>query len=216
MPESKKKRKWGCIWPVLIVIVVAIILISIGDSPETVSVDTTPAPTTSTQTAEAQPQVPENYTGETILESNDGFVTDFNAVQVMAKGFDSETGNIFDMSQFVAGKSTMIRVGFDNWVDVQQDGSMYLRICRDSEEIIDLLPVNSGSSNKAYFIPRNMGDVDNWAAGEYILEFNYGGSNASRTMTMLEARKIKVLGVPIVANYGGQVVYCRGEWRTAI
>ncbi|MCL2112089.1 MAG: hypothetical protein FWH32_07595 [Clostridiales bacterium] len=150
------------------------------------------------------------------FESNDGFVVDFHAIQVMAKGLDTDTGELFDMTRFVAGKHTMVRAAFADAVHVEQDGSMSVAVHHEGELLIELLPTSHGDAHEAYFVPRNMADVGNWEAGEYTLEFSYGESVATRTFTVRETKNIKVLAVPILANYGGRVVGCNGEWQTAI
>ncbi|MDR2035876.1 MAG: hypothetical protein LBP91_04300 [Coriobacteriales bacterium] len=148
--------------------------------------------------------------------STDDLVTGLDAIQVMAKGINSDTGYYFDLDEFVAGKNTMIHAAFSRPVEVKQDGSMQLSIYFDGKLMIDLLPATFGSASSTFFVPRNVSDVSNWPAGQYVLVFSYGESKAIRVFTMQKARNIKVLAVPVIANYGDRVASCEGEWKTAI
>ena len=154
--------------------------------------------------------------GGEAFETSDELIAEFHAIQVMAKALISDVGVIADMYDFVAGKSTLLRVGFEEAVDIEQDGSMVVTVFHNGEEIAELLPINSGESNVAYFMPRSIGDVNNWQKGVYAFELSYNGMTATRRISMREAKKIKVLAVPVIANYGGRVVSCEGEWQTAI
>lgn len=139
-------------------------------------------------------------------------------IQVMAKGKNPLTGELYDMNKFVAGKSTAIRVQFSEEREIEQDGSLILSIYKDDEEVVELLPISGGSFDYAVFAPRNIKDVNSWEAGEYkfALYDNFNEEIASRTEEFSEAKKIKVLMVPVLANYGGQVAACEGEWMTGI
>ncbi len=177
---------------------------------------TTDAEETET-TGESETETPaEEQTplGQSTLEVS-GNVTDVDVIQVMGKGMNSETGELFSMDRHVAGKNTVVRVVFNSETEVSQDGSMQLTVSKDGKELVSLLPL-SGEGNYALFAPKNPSDVDNWSAGEYT--FNFAGAEGTgvRTSTFQEGKKIKVLAVPVIANYNGRVVSCEGEWQTAI
>ncbi|MDD3244006.1 MAG: hypothetical protein PHD32_09820 [Eubacteriales bacterium] len=165
--------------------------------------------------AEPDPQDPEVSpdTSSAPAVSTDGI----QVIQVMAKGLDSTSGELFDMTQFVAGKDTLLAAPLPEGSEVTSDGSMSLSVAKDGQELIQLLPVNAGATGGlAMFTPKAMGDVGNWSAGEYTFTFVNGEETMERKATFQESKKIKVLAIPVIANYAGRVVSCEGEWKTAI
>ncbi len=206
----------------LIAMLLIPIIILAGCGPASQPTSTTPSPLPSASVAENVPNdenvedKPEFYEMTTSFESNDGFITNVEVIQVMARGLDTDTGELYDMNRYVAGKNTIIRGVFGSEVEIEQDGSVYLDIKKNGEEVAQLLPLNNGASQYAFFAPRNISDVNNWEPGAYSFDLVYNESTGTRTVSFNEARKIRVLAVPVLANYGGNVVACEGEWQTAI
>lgn len=152
----------------------------------------------------------------TSFETSDESVTDLQVIQVMAQSLDNDSGDLFSMTDYVAGKNTLLRVCFAEDTEIVQDGSMTVTVSKDGEDVAELLPINNGSGTSAFFTPKTMGTVGNWAAGDYTMTLSYGDITATRTASFREAKKIKVLAVPVIANYGGTAKSCEGEWKTAI
>lgn len=83
--------------------------------------------------------------------------------------------------------------------------------------MIELLPISGGEADNAVFAPRDIQDINSWEEGEYEFVLSEDEEEiASRSEEFKEAKKIKVLMVPVLANYGGEVVGCEGEWKTGI
>lgn len=216
-----KKSKLKTLIALLMALLMALSMTACGsDTPadEPVSADVTPEPQPA---AEPTPEpvvtpdvAPDDLTST--FTSNDGLVTEFAVMQVMGKGLNTDDGSFFDLAQYVAGKEASIYIAFNEAVEAEADGSMLLTITRDGEQIAQLLPRNQGVTEAVEFVPKNMSDVGSWAAGDYTFTFQYGDSVAERSVKFLTSKSIKVLAVPVLANYGGNIVGCEGEWKTAI
>ena len=140
-----------------------------------------------------------------------------HVIQVMAKGKNSDSGELFSMDKFIAGKSTVVVARFADAREIPQDGSLTLSVTRDGNELLELLPLHGGESLAAMFVPRDIKDLNSWEEGVYKFALNEGGSTvASRSARFSKAKSIKVLAVPVIANYGGEAVSCEGEWKTGL
>ncbi len=140
-------------------------------------------------------------------------ITAIEVNQVLSYGKNSNDGSYYPIENFVAGKETAVFVTFKNKVNIPQDGSMTLTISKDGNIITDLLPSNSGNQNYAYFYPRNMADVKNWQMGGYSFEFKSNLGTATRQTNFYPSKNIKVLAVPVIANYSGKVIRCSGDYK---
>lgn len=188
-------------------------------SGDTVEEDTSDTPSSQTDTASDEPSEPDSGSLPTdgTFTSNDNSVTGFDMIQVMGKGLSSEDGSFYPMTSFVAGKDSVVAVTFAEEKTIEQDGSMTLTVSKDGGDLIELLPMAGGyTGTSAFFTPKKMEDVGSWAPGTYTFSFTNGESTAQRSVELKEARKIKVLAVPVIANYAGRIVSCEGEWKTAI
>lgn len=155
--------------------------------------------------------------GETAFSANSESIAMIEVNQVMSYGVSIEDGSYYAMESFVAGKETMILVAFNEQTQALADGSQRLTVVRDGVEVAQLLPEEMDDTNRLFFYPRSLADVDNWAAGHYTFTYTDDSGNvAERSVTFSNTKKIKVLAVPVRANYGGNVVDCSGEWKTAI
>lgn len=121
------------------------------------------------------------------------------------------------MVNHVAGKDTAIFTQLSEAVEVDSSGmTQYLSVMQADKEIARVAPINSGESDLLVFQPKKLSDVNNWAAGDYTLRVNVNDSWAQCVATFKESKKIKVLAVPVVANYADNVVECEGEWKSSI
>ena len=132
--------------------------------------------------------------------------------QSLSYGFDTDTGSLYPMENFVAGKETAIFVAFIEPMEWMNE-FFYLIIERNGEPVAELMPTIL-DDHTLYFQPKNLADVGDWAAGAYTFRVMSDDEAAVRTANFFEAISIKVLAVPILGNYSGEIVACEGEWKT--
>jgi len=138
--------------------------------------------------------------------------------QSLSYYYDHETGEMHTIENFVAGKETavFVRVTRDF---LNQTELATLTIERNGDFVAELLPVKhlSGEGSETGLVlyqPKNTADVDHWAEGAYTFTFNSNGETAYRTVNLYATMPMKVLAVPILANYSGTVIGCEGEWKS--
>ena len=149
-----------------------------------------------------------------------GFISeapDVNMIEInqcLSYGFDVDTGEFYLMQTFVSGKDTAIFVTFDTPFDMSRLAA--LTIERDGEVIAQLSPAGMPDEYTLLFQPRDMADVDYWAAGAYTFTFETDGGWAARTANFTESiTDYKILAVPIRGYFSGNVESCVGLWREA-
>lgn len=145
------------------------------------------------------------------FENDDMNIRMIEINQCLSYGFDTETGEFYPMENFVAGKETAIFVSFEEPFD--PNSPAVLTIERNRQVVARLTPVGIPDAYTMLFQPRDMADVNYWEAGAYSFTFEMDGCRAVRTVNFYESTKLRILGVPILANYSGRIVSCSGEWR---
>lgn len=120
--------------------------------------------------------------------------------------------------KFVAGKDTVIRAFLSSpaTINESQTGA---KIIRDGRDVTTLSP-------NAYDTPTvivdfqcpNRAACGDWAAGNYTFEVTVNGeakSTAGSSYTFLERGMLRVLAVPVKANYAGTIVpVTDNRWKT--
>lgn len=150
----------------------------------------------------------------------DTFVYDNAAIkmieinQCLSYGFDTETGELYIMENFVAGKETAIFVAFEEPFDLRSEA--VLTIERDGDVIAQLSPAAIPDEYTLLFQPIDTSEVDNWQAGAYSFRFDMDGGHAVRTANFYDSIPLRILAVPVLANYAGNVVACEGNWFEGI
>ena len=157
------------------------------------------------RTLSFEPCEPEFY-------ANDPRIEMIEINQSLSYGFDSDTGEFYPMENFVAGKETAIFVAFNEPMQWQNE-FYYLIIERNGDAIAELIPTILDDYT-LHFQPKNLADVGDWAAGAYTFRVMSDAEVAVRTANLFEAISIKVLAVPILGNYSGEIVACEGEWKS--
>jgi len=139
--------------------------------------------------------------------------------QSLSYGFNTDTGELFLMDHFAAGKETAIFVSFNEPlknVFGSNEPYGFLNVYRD-DVLLDSIPsAGTADFDSLYFQPRNMADVDYWAEGAYKFEVYIEGNEeaaATRITNFYRSGTMKILGVPVVTNYGGRVKQPTGEWQ---
>ena len=120
--------------------------------------------------------------------------------------------------KFVAGKSTVVRaiLSADATVDAAQTSAV---VKRDGQQVVKLDPKSSDKpANIVDFLCPNMQACGNWAAGSYSFEVTVNGVTKSTEGTeykFVERREIRVLALPVKANYNGTIVSMPDDkWKT--
>ncbi len=119
--------------------------------------------------------------------------------------------------KFVAGKDAVIRVFLASPVTVDKANSS-ATITRDGEEIATIA-ANSYDDATAVvdFLCPSRGACGSWAAGSYSFDVKVNGvtKRSSGTYNFVERGKIRVLAVPVKANYRGKIVAVTdSRWKT--
>jgi len=130
--------------------------------------------------------------------------------QGLSYGFDSDTGEFYMLENFVAGKETGIFVDLEKPVDPSSE--VTLSIEKNGEILATLVPAQMVDDNTILFQPVDMGEVGYWEEGAYVLTFDMDGSKAVRVANFFKSMPIKVLAVPILANYSGKIIPVEGDW----
>ena len=143
--------------------------------------------------------------------TNDPMIRMIEINQSLSYGFDTETGECFLLESFVAGKATAIFI--DLTKPPAQEDRFSLTVERDGNHIAELLSYRMVDDTTILFQPNNMAEIGNWQKGNYTFTFRMGDSAAVRTAVFLESMPIRILAVPILANYSGRIVGCADDWK---
>lgn len=228
---KKKKSKLKSLLLIgVVIVVVLIIIIALADDDidsdyadygqpvnnPSVSAGTTPAAPAASATPAETPQSVA-YTpvasGQNIYDSR---VYAIEVNQSLSWGYDTENGGYFLMDHFAAGKETAIFVTFTEPLRnvLGRSTSADIVVSKGGDFLTALDWIDYADDYTLYFQPKNMADVANWSAGSYTFEFYIGGEVAAeRTVGFHDTIDMKILAVPIVANYGGWIARCNGDWR---
>ena len=145
--------------------------------------------------------------------SNDPRLAMIEINQSLSYGFDADTGEYYLMENFAAGKETALFVEYHEAMDWNKE-FVYMAIERNGELVAELMPAVIDTYT-LLFQPKNMADTGNWAQGAYTFTVYMGEAEAAtRTANFYESVSLKVLAVPIRANYSGGTVSCEGDWKS--
>ena len=141
--------------------------------------------------------------------------------QSLSYGVDSLTGESFLIDSFVSGKETAVFVELDRPAEqlLQEESIVILSIYINDELLINLAPFYFYENVILYMID-DMRFVDNWSAGEYLFEVRIGDlendvAAIRETYFHETVRSLKVLAVPVITNYGNDVILQpEGRWKT--
>jgi len=136
--------------------------------------------------------------------------------QVLSYGFDVETAEFYVMTNFVAGKDTGIFISFSEPVAESVYLTSYLTVERDGHMLGYMLPYAVPDDYTLLYHPRNMSNAENWTQGGYTFRLYIDEVEAAvRTANFFDTMCVKVLAVPIRANYSGRISACTGDWRNS-
>ena len=149
--------------------------------------------------------------GEAGFSTNDPVIKMIEVNQCLSYGFDTDTGEFYVMDNFVAGKETAFFIDLDEPLDTAAE--VQLTVERDNEQVAVLTSYELVDDSTLLFHPQSIGEVGNWEQGAYTFTFKMGGSTAKRTTIFHKSIQMKVLAVPLICNYGGEVIECGDRWK---
>lgn len=119
-------------------------------------------------------------------------------------------------SDFAAGKDTAIQVFYDQAVPVEKlSGAISLEVEKDGSGVCTLSDFTKDLDNNALiFRPKSRSECGDWQEGKY--KFTAKLKDAEETLDNIqfqERRRLKVLGVPVKANYGGTIKTPGNQWK---
>ncbi|MCL1896651.1 MAG: zinc ribbon domain-containing protein [Clostridiales bacterium] len=150
--------------------------------------------------------------GEAGFSTNDESIKMIEVNQGLSYGFDCDTGELYVMENFVGGKETAIFIDLDKPLDPKSE--VKLTVERDGELVATLTDVELVDDSTLLFQPRDISEVGFWDQGAYTLTFTMDDSTAIRTTNFFKSSPLKVLAVPVLGNYDGEVIPCEGSWKT--
>jgi len=149
--------------------------------------------------------------GEDSFTTNDPQIKMIEVNQGLSYGYNTNTGNFYLLSNFVAGKETGIFIDLDEPFDHKAD--VRLAIEKNDEPLVTLRSYDVIDDYTLLFHPKDMYEVDNWGQGAYTFTFMMDDSVAVRTTNFHKSMPMKVLAVPIKGNYTNDVRSCGDDWK---
>ena len=149
--------------------------------------------------------------GTAYFETNDPNIKMIEINQGLSYGFDSDSGEFYLLDNFVAGKETGIFVALDAPLDPKAD--IKLTIEKNDERVITLTSVELIDDRTVLFQPKDIAEVGFWGPGYYTFTYEMDDSVAVRKTNFFESVPMKILAVPILGHYSGDVRRCEGDWK---
>jgi hypothetical protein len=120
--------------------------------------------------------------------------------------------------KFVAGKDTVVRAFLDAPATIDESKS-HATIKRDGHVVATIPPIATREPVSVVdFLCPTRAACGNWAAGSYEFDVNVNGATKSTHGTkyaFVERATLRILAVPVTANYGGTVVpLTDSRWKT--
>ncbi|MDD2362869.1 MAG: hypothetical protein PHH84_07960, partial [Oscillospiraceae bacterium] len=115
--------------------------------------------------------------------------------------------NYVPATDFVAGKETAIQVFFFEETPIDKIEDAQLEVYRNGAKIATLKDFKRDKDNNALnFMPNNKAQCENWKAGNYKFKALYKDTEfVLDNVKITKIPKLKILAVPLKANYSGVV-----------
>ena len=149
--------------------------------------------------------------GESNFTTNDPRIKMIEVNQGLSYGFNSDTGDFYLMDNFVAGKETAVFIALTEPLDPKSE--IRLKIEKDGIPVATLTSVDFIDDMTLLFQPRDIGEAGSWDQGAYTFTFEMDDSVAVRTTNFYKAMNLKILAIPLVTNYSGDIRKCEGDWK---
>ena len=120
--------------------------------------------------------------------------------------------------KFVAGKGAVVRAFLASPAAIDKDQSS-ATVTRDGNVVATLAPnAYDAPANVVDFLCPSLDACGNWAPGNYRFDVKVNGATKSTAGTryeFVERATIRILALPVIANYGGRVARVSGsKWKT--
>ncbi len=125
-----------------------------------------------------------------------------------------QSGEIKEITSFVAEKNTVILVELDEEVSIDP-ATQRVEIYKDGKLVVTLSPKGNGKTSLLEFLPKSIDEVNGWLAGSYTIKAYVNGWTMERKAEFKNTQQLNILVVPVKANYGGTVKGCTGLYKTA-
>ena len=147
----------------------------------------------------------------------EGNLTAIEINQGLGVGVDEDTGEKYYMNAFVSQKETVIFAHLAEKEQIDTSGkTQYLKVYRGDELIATLAPNNGNITNEKRIAFTFLGDkLYELTAGQYTFEVTTAKGSGSRRVTLRDTDTLRVLAVPVRANYGGRITEPDPIWKTA-
>jgi len=150
---------------------------------------------------------------ETGFTTSDPNIKMIEVNQGLSYGFDTDSGEFYLFESFVAGKETGLFVVLENPVD--KSSKMTLTVVKNDEVVGVLTPDEMIDDRTILFQPKDMAEMNYWEQGAYAFVFEMDGSQAVRVVNFFRSMPVTVLIMPMISNYSGEVMACKGAWKNS-
>ena len=120
-------------------------------------------------------------------------------------------------TDFAAGKDTVVQVFLPDDVKAQDQSDAKVEVYRNGNQIATLSNFLKDTENNALiFIPPSRSSCGNWQAGTYKFVATLGEGSEEFTLDQVkfqQQRKLRVLAVPVKANYAGTIETPGDQWK---
>lgn len=118
-------------------------------------------------------------------------------------------------THFASGKETVVQVFYSQAIPVGELSGVTVDVLKDGSNVCTLSDSEKDLTNNALiFRPQSRADCGNWQAGIYEFKVKLNDVEDSLTnVRFQDRRKLKVLAVPVKANYGGVIKTPGNQWK---
>ncbi|ABI67515.1 Ig-like domain-containing protein [Syntrophomonas wolfei] len=137
-------------------------------------------------------------------------------IQVLGRYEYNNDNDYVPATDFVAGKDTVIQVILPDDIKAEDQSNARVEIYHEGNKIATLSKFKKDKENNSLiFIPSSRSSCGNWKAGRYKFVATIGESEELTLDDVLfqEQRKLKVLAVPVKANYAGTIETADSQWK---
>ncbi|MCE5263887.1 MAG: dockerin type I domain-containing protein [Deltaproteobacteria bacterium] len=142
-------------------------------------------------------------------------VKDIQVNQALGRYKYVDESHYVPATHFASGKETVVQVFYSQAVPVGELSGVTVDVLKDGSSVCTLSDSEKDLNNNALiFRPQSRADCGNWQAGTYEFKVKLNDVEDSLTNVQFQdRRKLKVLAVPVKANYGGVIKTPGDQWK---